>query len=246
MPTSTADLAAARSLLANERYGTFCTLHAGQGGWPFGSLVPYAVLSNGDPVVMLSAIAEHTRNVAADARVTLFVADSKAADRPQAGARLAFMARAEVATGPASAPAEAAYFGRFPEARGHFSAHDFALYVLRVERIRWIAGFGSMGWIDRKDWALPAAVTPEANPLAAHAKPISDHMNRDHPDSLVVLARRYANVTATAATMVGLDTKGLDLDVEGKRVRIDFPRAVSTPDEVRQVVTGMLGHARRG
>ena len=71
-------------------------------------------------------------------------------------------------------------------------------------------------------------------------------MNRDHADSLVVLARRYAGVTVSAATMVGLDATGLDLDADGKRVRIDFPRAVSTPDEVRQVVTGMLGHARRG
>lgn len=242
MPTSATDLAAARQLFASERHGTLCTAHAAHGGWPFGSVVPYAVLPSGEPVVLLAEIAEHTRNIAADPRVTLFVIDAKSADRPQAGARAALMARAEIASGAAAPVAQAAYLDRFPEARGHFSSHGFAFYVLRVERIRWIAGFGSMGWIDRGEWAVPVA----ANPLAAHAQRISDHMNRDHPDSLVVLARRYAGITAAAAKMVGLDATGLDLDIEGKRVRIDFPRAVSTPDEVRQVVTGMLGHARRG
>ena len=241
MPTSATDLAAARTLLATERHGTLCTAHAAHGGWPFGSVVPYAVLQSGDPVVLLAEIAEHTRNIAADARVTLFVADSRSADRPQAGARVAMMARAEIASGAAAPGAQAAYFDRFPEARGHFSSHGFDFYALRVERIRWIAGFGSMGWIDRGEWAVSAA----PNPLAAAAQGISEHMNRDHPDSLVVLARRYAGITAKSATMVGLDATGLDLDVEGTRVRIDFPRAVSTPDEVRQVVTGMLGHARK-
>lgn len=242
MPTSATDLAAARALLATERHGTLCTAHAAHGGWPFGSVVPYAVLANGDPVVLLAEIAEHSRNVAADPRVTLFVTDSRSADRPQAGARVALMARAEIASGADSSAAEAVYLDRFPEARGHFASHGFSFYALRVERVRWIAGFGSMGWIERGDWAVSAG----SNPLEAHAAAICDHMNRDHPEALVVLARRYAGITAKTATMVGLDTTGLDLDVDATRVRVDFPRAVSTPDEVRQVVTGMLGHARRG
>jgi len=240
-PALSSEVAAARALLERERHGTLCTAHVAYGGWPFGSIVPYAVTATGDPVVLLASIAEHTRNVAADPRVTLFVSDSASLAKPQSGARAALMARAEVATGPASEDARSVYLERFPEARGHFDTHGFSFFVLRVEHVRWIAGFGAMGWIERGPWTG----TPD-DPLAAHARVICEHMNHDHPDSLVVLARRYGGVEAKAATMVGLDAKGLDLDVAGRRVRIDFPREVATPEEVRQVVTGMLGHARRG
>ena len=70
---------------------------------------------------------------------------------------------------------------RIARLSGYFEAHDFALYVLRVEHVRWIAGFGSMGWIERDEWSD----APAADPLAPHAQSISKHMNRDHPDGPV-------------------------------------------------------------
>src|SRR5262245_27284026 len=134
----------ARTLLAKERSGVLCTAHAGRGGWPFGSVVPYATLGGGDPVVWLSDIAEHTRNLEAEPRASLFVADSEARERPQAGARLSLLVRAERAAGADEVPARDAYFARFPDAKSMSSAHGFFFYVLRVVEVRWIAGFGSM------------------------------------------------------------------------------------------------------
>lgn len=246
MPISAKDLAAARTLLERERHGTLCTAHAAHGGWPFGSLVPYALTPEGDPVVLLSAIAEHTRNVAADPRVTLFVIDSETIDHPQAGARIALMARAAPAAGGAAAVAETAYFARFPESRAHFGAHDFALYVLRVERIRWIAGFGSMGWIERPEWSVPLA----RDPIAAYATAILHHMNTDHGDSLLALSRKFAGVDAATAVMTGVDATGFDVNVvpKGGRVahpvRIAFPKPVASPDDVRRAMMDLVKSAK--
>jgi putative heme iron utilization protein len=144
--------AALRRLLAQERCGVLSTLHHAHGGWPFGSLAPYALTAAHEPVFLFSAIAEHTHNLRADPRASLLVQDPDAAEDPLAGARLTLLGRAEAVAGAERGQALARYLARFPEAEGRATAHDFAPFVLRVERVRWIAGFGSMGWFERKDW----------------------------------------------------------------------------------------------
>ncbi|MGE3172456.1 MAG: HugZ family protein [Planctomycetota bacterium] len=145
-------VAAARALLERERSAVLCTLHADLDGWPFGSVVPYAVLPDGDVVVFVSDIAEHTKNLQRHPRASLFVADPTAAAQPQAGARLTLLVRASRPDGADAAAAEACYFARFPDAAAMRQAHGFATWRLAVDRVRWIAGFGSMGWIERGGW----------------------------------------------------------------------------------------------
>ncbi len=149
------DADAARALLEERRHGVLCTAHARNDGWPFGSIVPYALLPDGDPVVLLSAIAEHSRNLAAEPRACLFVhADVPGAD-VQSAPRVALLVRDTLPEGPAAAAAAEVYFARFPEARATV-APDSAVHVLHVEKVRWIAGFGSMGWIERASWSKGA------------------------------------------------------------------------------------------
>lgn len=147
--------AAARALFDRESHGVLCTLHADLGGWPFGSIVPYAVLPGGDAVVFLSDIAEHTKNLLRDARASVFVADPAARSQPQAGTRLSILVRARPLAAGQESAGEACYFARFPQAQGMRSAHGFRVWILEVERVRWIAGFGEMGWIDRAGWSGP-------------------------------------------------------------------------------------------
>lgn len=143
----------ARTLFAQQRDAVLCTAHADLDGWPFGSIVPYAVLPDGDALVFLSEIAEHTKNLRAEPRASLFIADPAARDQPQAGGRLTLLVQAELPTGDAATAAEATYFARFPGAAAMRSAHGFAVWRLRVARVRWIAGFGEMGWIDGAAWS---------------------------------------------------------------------------------------------
>jgi putative heme iron utilization protein len=143
------DLAAVHALIDAERHGVLCTAHSRHGGWPFGSVAPYALTAQRDPVFLFSSIAEHTRNLLADPRASLLVQDGGALDRPLAGPRATLMGTAETPDGPARREALDRYVARFPEAAGWATAHDFAPVVLRVERVRWILGFGSMGWLER-------------------------------------------------------------------------------------------------
>jgi putative heme iron utilization protein len=143
---------AMRRLLAQERCGVLSTLHKAHGGWPFGSLAPYALTAAHEPVFLFSTIAEHTHNLRADPRASLLVQDRDAGDDPLAGARITLLGRADAVAGGEREQALARYLARFPEAEGRAAAHDFAPFVLRVERVRWIAGFGSMGWFERAQW----------------------------------------------------------------------------------------------
>lgn len=152
MSTDPDDLAAVRALLAAESHGVLCTAHARHGGWPFGSLAPFALTAEREPVFLFSEIAEHTHNLRADPRASLLVQDRAALDQPLAGARATLMGTAEAPQGDARRRTLAGYLARFPEAAAWASAHDFAPWVLRVERVRWIRGFGSMGWVERRDW----------------------------------------------------------------------------------------------
>ncbi len=145
--------AAARSLFDSQQHAVLCSLHSSLGGWPFGSVVPYSALPSGDAVVFLSEIAEHTKNLTQDERASLFIADPAAHARPQAGARLSIQVRARRAGLAEQAAAEASYFARFPQAEAMRAAHGFHTFVLEVDCVRWIAGFGEMGWITRADWS---------------------------------------------------------------------------------------------
>lgn len=150
------DADAALALLRQERQGVLCTLHTRHDGWPFGSIVPYALLPTGDPVVLLSAIAEHTKNLLSDPRCCLFVHDTESEGDAQSLPRAALLCRAERLEGPAATQAAQAYAERLPAARS-MAAPDSLVLALRTERVRWIAGFGSMGWLDRDAWQSRSA-----------------------------------------------------------------------------------------
>ncbi len=241
MPPADDPLAAARALFARETHGVLCSAHAPSSGWPYGSVVPYALSDNGDPVVFVSDIAEHTQNLARDPRATLLVRDTQLED-PQAAARHAMMARARRPAGAEAAALEATYFARFPGAARMREAHGFSAWVLECERVRWIAGFGSMGWFDREEW------TGEPDPLAAHADAIVLHLNDDHAPALLELAVAAGAAEATAARAVGVDRGGLELTARGgggeRQLRASFFELASTPDEARAAVIALLRDAR--
>lgn len=141
-----------RALLQRERHGVLSTLHHQFAATPFGSLAPYALTAEYEPVFLFSQIAEHTKNLAAQPRASLLVQDAAHGGNPLAHARVTLLGTAEAPGGAERAALLAAYLARFPEAASYASAHDFHPFVLRVERVRWIAGFGAMGWFDQTQW----------------------------------------------------------------------------------------------
>ena len=184
----------------------------------------------------------HTRNLRADPRATLLVRDTGSND-PQADPRHAMMVRARCPEGDEARDLERAYFARFPGSERMREAHGFSAWRLECERIRWIAGFGSMGWIDRPTW------TGEPDPIAPHAQGIVDHLNDDHLDAMRELAVAFGVPDATAARAVAVDRGGLDLVAEApdgreRTARAPFRDVATTPDQVRQEVIAQLRAVR--
>jgi putative heme iron utilization protein len=133
-----------RRLLEAERHAALATLSASHNGWPFASVVAYALNANGEPLLLLSDLAEHTRNLRVDARASLLVQDSKAREDPQAGARVTLLGAMYQAT---EADAQTRYVERHPSAGEYLALGDFHLWVLRVSDARFIGGFGTMRWV---------------------------------------------------------------------------------------------------
>ena len=143
-----------RELLERERYGVLATLSARREGWPFASIAPYALSESGEPLLLFSDLAEHTRNIRNDPRASLLVQDSASLDDPQAGPRVTLLGTIEPA--PTDQATRERYVKRHPNAADHHALGDFRLYVLRVAEARYIGGFGDMGWLsaDRLQSAL--------------------------------------------------------------------------------------------
>jgi heme iron utilization protein len=140
-----------RELLGREGAAVLATVSAELEGHPIASLVPFAVSHAGEPLLLLSALAQHTRNLAADPRACLFVHDAAAAARdPRTAARAAILGRVERVTGDDEADGRSRYLARHPNARGLLEL-DFALHLLVVERVQVVAGFGAAGWLPGAD-----------------------------------------------------------------------------------------------
>jgi putative heme iron utilization protein len=140
--------AAVRALLEAEPVGLLSTTSVHRPGYPYGSLAPFALSARGRPLLLLSGLAAHTKNLLADPRACLFVGDRTAAEDPLAGARVSLLGRAARVAETDAADARARYVARHPRAEAYFALRDFALWELAVEEARLISGFGSMRWLE--------------------------------------------------------------------------------------------------
>ncbi|HEY8513983.1 MAG TPA: DUF2470 domain-containing protein [Candidatus Binatia bacterium] len=234
----------ARTLVHVGRTGTLSTHSRRATGYPFGSVAPYGVDARGRPTFLISAMAVHTQNLAADARASLLVTQPGAGDDPLALGRVTLLGDvARVADDEVAAVRED-YLARHESARSWVDFGDFAFYRMEVRDVYFVAGFGAMGWIDAE--AYGAA---EPDPLADVAPGILNHMNEDHADALQLYARVFAGVEASEATMTSVDRLGFHVRVrEGERlrgIRINFPREVRSTGDARAVLVEMVREARQ-
>ena len=236
-----------RALNGRERNAMLCTLSKKIDGWPFGSITPYAVAATGEPIILISEIAEHTRNLREDARASLLVQDSQAANDPQSGARVTLMGYAIPVPPPYLDDARRRYLDLFPGSASYFQVHDFTLFQIKVSRVRFIGGFGEIHWLDGSEITTDA--DSKIDPVASHIEMICKHMNEDHKDALRLYAAAFAQTEAEAAEMIHVDSAGFDLIAisEGrhKHMRIAFQNPVATTDEVRAEMVEMVRRARQ-
>ncbi len=226
-------VARARSIVRSGDKATLATL-MGADGAPYTSLVMVACDQIGAPLMLLSDLAQHTRNLACDPRACLAFDATDGHDNPLAGPRLSLM-------GPASVTDDAALIGRYlrryGDAADYLALGDFRLYRLAVERAHIVAGFGAIHWLE------PTEITVAAAPALAEAEEdILEHMNADHADAVAL----YARGNAGECRMTGIDPAGLDLIGPAGRVRCDFDVPIDGPAAARKVLAAMARAARAG
>ena len=173
-----------RTLVSQVTIATLSTLSRKHEGFPFGSLMPYALDPEGRAIFLISNMAMHTQNLKADPRASLFVAQAAEGGDPLGAARA----------------------------------------------------------------TLVGQVKPVPDPLATAASGIIAHMNADHVDAMILLARTHAGPEAAEASMTSVDRLGFYLRLrtaEGmKGTRINFQHEVRTPEETREVLVEMLRQAK--
>jgi len=238
-----------RTLLAAAHTGALATV-ALEGGFPFGSLVAYTVDGAGRPLLCLSDLAEHSRNLAGDPRASLMVAQNASGTAtgdgdPLALARVTVLGAVVELRDDERAAALDAYRRRHPDAF-YAAFDDFRLYRLDVASVRYVGGFGRMSWVSADDHA-----TAEPDPLRPHAAGVVEHMNDDHPDALVAYCRVFGGRPATAsAEMAGVDRYGFTMlavdegATDKTAVRVPFGRQVDTVSAVRTAMIELLHEAR--
>jgi heme iron utilization protein len=236
----------ARSFIQSEQGGMLCTLSRKFEGFPFGSIAPYALTGAGEPLILISDIAEHTKNVRADARVSFLVQASNTADQ-QASARATLMGYAIPVSKPFYQVAEKRYLEALPSAAGYFAAHDFSLFKIHVLQVRYIGGFGNIHWIEG-DEITDRTRESHLDIIAPHAAGVCKHMNEDHEAAMIDYAKAFAGLNADAVKMIQVDSYGFDLiaiaNGAHKPIRLDFPEPVSTTDELRKATVEMVRQAR--
>jgi putative heme iron utilization protein len=233
-----------RTLFSLAAVGTLSTLSRKHPGFPFGSLMPFALDPAGRPLFLISNMAMHTQNLKADPRCSLFVGQADAEGDPLGAARATLIGPAEPVPASELASVREIYLARHENSRYWVDFADFSFFRLEPVDLYYVGGFGVMGWVEAADFAGAAP-----DPLASAAPGILAHMNADHVDAMILLARLHAQLEATEATMTSVDRLGFTLRLKTndgmKGARINFLREVATSQETRTVLVEMVRQARQ-
>lgn len=228
----------AKSLLRRSRQGALATLMAGSGD-PYCSLVNLASHPDGSPILLISRLAVHTKNVLADSRVSLML-DERAAGDPLEGARIMLSGRAEEADSDKDL-LQRRYLSAHPSSEGFVSFKDFSFFRIRPTGTHLVAGFGRI--VDLKPEQFLTDLTGAEDLLAAEEGAV-EHMNADHRDALNLYATKLLGATEGDWRCTGCDPEGLDMQVGQATLRLDFPERVTDGTALRKMLVRLAGEAR--
>jgi putative heme iron utilization protein len=228
--------AAAKKLMREGRSGALATLMPGSGD-PYCSLVNVASAADGSPLLLISRLAVHTKNILADPRVSLMIDERKEGD-PLQGARVMLMGAAAATSDP---DARRRYLDRQPEAEMFAGFADFAFYRIVLTGAHLVAGFGRIVDLKPADILTP---TDDAAELVTAEPEIVAHMNGDHAETCRLYATRLLGAPDGAWRCVGCDPEGLELQLDRLALRLAFPQRIRAPGVLRQVLKQLADQAR--
>jgi len=232
----------ARTLVYLGRIGSLSTLSRKQPGFPFGSVMPYGLDAHGRTIFLISTMAMHTQNLQADPRASLLVTQEDAGGDALGASRVTLVGKVLPVPDAEVAEARKLYLARYANSKYWVDFEDFSFYRMKVVDVYYVGGFGVMGWVSASEYDRS-----QPDPLADSMAEIIQHMNADHKDALVLLAREFARVESQEATMTAVDRLGFHVLLKTQDgmlgARIAFLREVSNPAETRRVLVEMVQQA---
>jgi heme iron utilization protein len=239
-PTAESDAARlARSLLRRSRQGALATLMAGSGD-PYCSLVNVASHADGAPILLISRLALHTKNILADSRVSLML-DDRADGDPLEGSRIMLAGRAEQASADDLPVLRRRYLNAHPSAETFVNFKDFSFFRIRPSEAHLVAGFGRI--VDLKPELFLTDISDAGALLEAEQGAI-DHMNADHRNAMNLYATKLLGAGTADWRCTGCDPDGIDMRAGTTALRLDFPRRIVTPAALRQMLKELADQAR--
>jgi putative heme iron utilization protein len=239
-PTADFDAARlARSLLRRSRQGALATLMAGSGD-PYCSLVNVASHPDGSPILLISRLALHTRNILGDARVSLML-DERAEGDPLEGSRIMLAGRAEEAKPEDLEILRRRYLNTHPSAEAFVNFKDFSFFRIRPLGAHLVAGFGRIVDLEPPQFLTDIS---DAGALLEAEQGAIDHMNADHREATNLYATRLLGAEAADWRCTGCDPDGIDLHAGTTKLRLDFPKRVTGPGELRKMLVKLADEAR--
>ena len=230
----------ARALVRASERATLATNLRREGveGWPYASLVLVATTPDAIPLLLLSDLADHSKNIARDARVSLLFDGTAGLAEPLTGPRVTLLGRASETRDEAQL---ARYLQHHPSAESYAGFKDFRLYRVAVEEAHLVAGFGRIHWLQGDEVLYPSAA---AAALAAAEREILAHMNQDHREALARMARHLLGLDGEGWAMTGIDPEGIDLRAGGRAARLAFAAPVHDAAQARAALVRLSREAR--
>lgn len=232
--------ATSRQLVRTADRAVLATLRHTADGWPYASLVLVACDHDASPILLISGLADHTRNILADERVSLLYDGTGGLADPLAGARVSLQGRARRTEDERHARR---YLRRHPSAEGYAGFGDFSFWRVAIESAHLVAGFGRIHWVDRDDIRFETA---GLEALAEAEEDIVAHMNQDHADAVALYARFLLGRRDGPWRMTGIDPEGCDLRLDGETGRVAFASTVGDAGAARQELVRLTRLARSG
>ena len=233
----------AKQFLRSTRSGVLSSLSIKFAGYPFGSVMPFVLSHDCQPIVLISTIAEHTKNIIANPKVSLLV--FAGAEDLHANGRLTLIGEATQIEKD-NADLMARYCRYFPESTGYLAMHDFQFYRINIAQARYIAGFGKMSWISGEEIV---DVNQLVNTIASLETSMIEHMNTDHQDSMMLYCQHFHGVTPSRVSLIGVDCDGFDVEAviaeDTKILRFTFEAPIFDANSARVAFAGLSKVARR-
>ncbi len=233
----------ARTLAFKMGTATLCTMSVEPQGFPYGSFVTYA-LHEGNPIFLISSLAEHTKNLNNDSKASLLIAEAGEGN-PLALGRVTLIGECKKLPDSEREAVKEIFTSKHEDSKFYVDFKDFFFYKLVVSEVRYIGGFGRMSWINNKEW-----FAAEPDPLAPYSLDIIEHMNEDHADTMILYCKTMSKAKDTSeASMTGIDRYGFEMSAmtgKGPRpIRLAFENEIKDSEEARKELVNMANKARK-